>query len=291
MALNKSALSLSGHDYASKRHLASRFVLFPLCFTGLAGSSCRGATKSDSRARVEAHGKAEWCGEVAAPHRSHRHARPLTDTSERDARDTRPPSDAEPDRVLRPPAMPSSSNNVVTAGRTYLDLITSTPAKPQNALPARPKTKRERADENWKILVSRHRPACARSLLAPCAHNRTHGRFRRSRAPKTRSVPAALVTLCAPAALPRAGTAVCTRGRPGPAARAPGTWRCMHVRAFSALRDCRAPGTSTCPHSIWLPAASCVAGRNYQGVRTIPQGIGTASEVPGAPARGSAKNF
>lgn len=48
--------------------------------------------------------------------------------------------------------MPSSSNNVVTAGRTYLDLITSTPAKPQNALPARPKTKRERADENWKIL-------------------------------------------------------------------------------------------------------------------------------------------
>ena len=58
--------------------------------------------------------------------------------------------------------MPSSSNNVVTAGRTYLDLITSTPAKPQNALPARPKTKRERADENWKILVSRHRPACAR---------------------------------------------------------------------------------------------------------------------------------
>ena len=73
--------------------------------------------------------------------------------------------------------MPSSSNNVVTAGRTYLDLITSTPAKPQNALPARPKTKRERADENWKILVSRHRPACARSLLAPCDSTARMGVF------------------------------------------------------------------------------------------------------------------
>jgi hypothetical protein len=48
--------------------------------------------------------------------------------------------------------MPAS--NVVTAGRTYLDLITSNVPKAKAPEPPRvPKTKRERADENWKILV------------------------------------------------------------------------------------------------------------------------------------------
>ena len=47
--------------------------------------------------------------------------------------------------------MPSS--NVVTAGRTYLDLITSNVPKAAPEPPKPPKSKRERAAENWAILV------------------------------------------------------------------------------------------------------------------------------------------
>lgn len=44
-------------------------------------------------------------------------------------------------------------SNVVTAGRTYLDLITSNVPKAKAPEPPKvPKSKRERADENWKIL-------------------------------------------------------------------------------------------------------------------------------------------
>jgi len=46
--------------------------------------------------------------------------------------------------------MPSS--NVVTAGRTYLDLITSNVPKAAPEPPKPPKSKRERAAENWAIL-------------------------------------------------------------------------------------------------------------------------------------------
>jgi len=48
------------------------------------------------------------------------------------------------------------SGNVVTAGRTYLDLITSNVPKaaPAPAPPKPPKSKRERAAENWLVLVS-----------------------------------------------------------------------------------------------------------------------------------------
>ena len=46
--------------------------------------------------------------------------------------------------------MPAS--NVVTAGRTYLDLITSNVPKAAPEPPKPPKSKRERAEENWKIL-------------------------------------------------------------------------------------------------------------------------------------------
>jgi hypothetical protein len=46
------------------------------------------------------------------------------------------------------------SSNVVTAGRTYLDLITSNVPKAAPAPPKPPKSKRERAAENWLLLVS-----------------------------------------------------------------------------------------------------------------------------------------
>ena len=187
--------------------------------------------------------------------------------------------------------MTSSSNNVVTAGRTYLDLITSTPAKPQNALPARPKTKRERADENWKILVSRHRPACARSLLAPCARNRTHWAVSAmARAKNALCACSAERALCACCVAERGHC--CLHTGPAGAGSACPRHIALHARArvFGAA-GLPGPRHEHCPHTIWVFAACCVAGWNYQGVRTIPQGIGTASEVPGAPARGSAKNF
>eukprot|EP00960_Hanusia_phi_P012685 371081-Hanusia_phi.AAC.1 len=44
--------------------------------------------------------------------------------------------------------------NDVTSGKTYLELIQSTCPKPsQEAVQQPPKSKRERAEENWKILV------------------------------------------------------------------------------------------------------------------------------------------
>ena len=55
-------------------------------------------------------------------------------------------------------------SNVVTAGRTYLDLITSNVPKAKAPEPPKaPKSKRERADENWKILVSLPPPPYRRS--------------------------------------------------------------------------------------------------------------------------------
>jgi hypothetical protein len=54
--------------------------------------------------------------------------------------------------------MPPS--NVVTAGRTYLDLITSTVPKAAPEPPKPPKSKRERATENWALLVC-DQPAAA----------------------------------------------------------------------------------------------------------------------------------